>query len=642
MTAWFEGIDVKVEIAFGFTPSDASPTWTDVSAFVRSWRTQRGTSDIRPPIQMAPGTATVTFRNDDRRFDPQYTTGPYFGNLVPNVPIRITATKTPDSAALFYGYVTGWDAAWSYNYGEATVNAVDGFRLLDNVPLLGRSAFEAEVHIDRPFAYWPLQSALEDRVADADLVDQSDGLLQYTDLGQPVSTSTACGAGIVSAGAGRDWPVGPTTTFPKALEWVSYIHPDAQNSSGVIHWSYHADYAGVASPSGFGVFVRMQGSWAGTLDPWQVEVEYLTENANTYVYGTSVPFAVHHWVVTVDSDTNDGFLKLYRDGVEVDSTSITDYPNTNSSSPSHVKLNPGLYVGDPTRAISHVAVYDYKPTPTRVLRHRLAFNGYRYPKDRPVDRIWRVLDYTGWPAGLRSIDDGRTRLGTFIPNGQSALAAIRDVERSDDGLFYIAGDGTATFVDRNTMRTSATVATFTDDGAAGDIAYYDLRVAGNHVDSVINTATVQSGQQANTSRDQTSIDAYGGLATSISTPPLTQAWARVGLGDSIVRENATPRPVVSGVRANMRVASGDNQFAKLAGLELGDRVSVEVTPAGVTPQETQSGIVVGIAHEFTVNHDWTVDVTVAPKTSATEAPYLIVGDPTYGRIGAAAGNKIPY
>lgn len=80
----------KVEIAFTDGPFVASPTWTDVTSYVRDATVSRGRASDREPFGQSH--ATVTLNNTDRRFDPLNLAGPHVEaavpesfNLIPNV-----------------------------------------------------------------------------------------------------------------------------------------------------------------------------------------------------------------------------------------------------------------------------------------------------------------------------------------------------------------------------------------------------------------------------------------------------------------------------------------------------------------------------------------------------------------------------
>lgn len=113
----------KVEIYFGGTA-------TDVSSYTRSVSVSRGRSD--EIAQFTTGNSVVVLENRDRRFDPLYSQGPYFGFIKPR--IRLVVSK--DSISLFDGFVDDWD----YNYdvssqSTTTVICIDGMGLLSQTAL---------------------------------------------------------------------------------------------------------------------------------------------------------------------------------------------------------------------------------------------------------------------------------------------------------------------------------------------------------------------------------------------------------------------------------------------------------------------------------------------------------------------------
>lgn len=124
----------KCEVAFGNKPGDTSLTWTDVSSYLRKVKFSRGRQyELNA---MDPGSAQVTLKNLDRRFDPLYTSGAYYPNVVPMVPIRISATLASTTYRLFTGYVERWPQnRTGPTYAETQISCVDGFELLTQATL---------------------------------------------------------------------------------------------------------------------------------------------------------------------------------------------------------------------------------------------------------------------------------------------------------------------------------------------------------------------------------------------------------------------------------------------------------------------------------------------------------------------------
>lgn len=124
------------ELALGFNPGDASPVYTDVSAYLRSFHLTRGRQyELN---QMQAGTCDIVLKNLDRRFDPTYSSSPYYPYLRPMVPVRISAVFQATTYRLFTGYVERFPQnRTGPTYAETQIQAVDGFELLTNSVLPG-------------------------------------------------------------------------------------------------------------------------------------------------------------------------------------------------------------------------------------------------------------------------------------------------------------------------------------------------------------------------------------------------------------------------------------------------------------------------------------------------------------------------
>ena len=124
------------EIAWGSNPGDTSPSWTDVSAYLRGFQISRGRQYELNQSQA--GTCNIVLKNLDRRFDPTYTSSPYYPNIVPMVPVRISAVSLGVTYRLFTGYVERYPQnRTGPTYAETVIQAVDGFELLSNAVLPG-------------------------------------------------------------------------------------------------------------------------------------------------------------------------------------------------------------------------------------------------------------------------------------------------------------------------------------------------------------------------------------------------------------------------------------------------------------------------------------------------------------------------
>lgn len=135
-------VDITVEIAFDSNPLDSSQTFTDVTAFLRSFETSRGR--ISNLTQFQTGTATVVLDNRDNRFSPNQSTH-YFDSLAgrtkiqPLKRLRIRATHSSTTYDLFHGFVESFPVQYAgQGYDASTkIRVVDAFKLFFNATLDG-------------------------------------------------------------------------------------------------------------------------------------------------------------------------------------------------------------------------------------------------------------------------------------------------------------------------------------------------------------------------------------------------------------------------------------------------------------------------------------------------------------------------
>lgn len=118
-----------VEAAFTSDPLATSPTWTDISAWLKEGSTQRGRPG--PFDRFQPGRATLVFDNSDRRFDPDYASSPYNGGLAPGKRMRIRVTYVGDNLLTYNQSsletdLTGWANDYNATVARSTLFAADG------------------------------------------------------------------------------------------------------------------------------------------------------------------------------------------------------------------------------------------------------------------------------------------------------------------------------------------------------------------------------------------------------------------------------------------------------------------------------------------------------------------------------------
>jgi hypothetical protein len=128
------GVGVLIEAAFDSEPYDSSHVWTDITADVETVAWKRGRRSELVPVTAGSGELRFTARRD-RKYDPSYADGPYFGKLLELVPIRVSTTFAGETYRRAFGFAQDWRQEMMRGDVDAatvtTVEFVDAFQLLE-------------------------------------------------------------------------------------------------------------------------------------------------------------------------------------------------------------------------------------------------------------------------------------------------------------------------------------------------------------------------------------------------------------------------------------------------------------------------------------------------------------------------------
>jgi len=116
--------------------SDSAAVIVDVSNVVDTIQTNRGRNPQADQFQT--GTLTMRIVDQNGDFNPQNTSGPYYGLLDPMRKVQITATYASTTYPIFSGFITSYTTTTPKNADEVTyttITAVDAFRLAQNAQI---------------------------------------------------------------------------------------------------------------------------------------------------------------------------------------------------------------------------------------------------------------------------------------------------------------------------------------------------------------------------------------------------------------------------------------------------------------------------------------------------------------------------
>jgi hypothetical protein len=317
----------------------------------------------------------------------------------------------------------------------------------------------------------------------------------------------------------------------------------------------------------------------------------------------------HHIVLTAVGST----MTLYINNVAVGTNTWSGSVQANNGN------DPYFVVGDPAGGVSNVyfdevAVYRHGLTADRVAAHYIAGTQRGFARGQDAgERIGHLLDAVQSQAP-RALDAGtRPLAGQWTGDGQSTLQALREAENAEavDAVMFIAKDGTVTFLDADHRSVSPhdTVQAVFGDAGGSELDFMDISL--DYSDAFLaNSWTVtRDNGVTQSAEDDDSIAAFGKRTQSLSGLKLRDDSDADDVADAMLAKYQDPfQRVLSITPKTMDTTVLDTVF----GLELGDRITVKLTPMGggsrfeqtlfiqsisidATPQQVYPRVVLGVS-----------------------------------------------
>ena len=605
------------------SPGDA-PVWVDFTESVRSGRISRGRQSEFD--RTSAGRLSLVVDNRDRGFDPAYS-----AQARVNKRVRVSVGSSPDVTRLFDGWIDAFPQAYDPP-NDATVNitATDGFKLLSRFKL--DAIYDPVIEADAPVGWWRLS---DNPARSTVLVDSSGngndgfwvGLPDTTTGLLPASSNKAIkfdGEGDIGVVEGAN-----LTTGPLSVEcWIR----TAKYGTNVATLVTQAQIVvGGFSP---------EPAWHLMLNNDTGYAKFrVHSDGSSYNSEKSVDLSdgePHHVVGTFGSDR---IVRIYIDGVVASSvSSVAPTLTINGSgkirigAPAMVK-GEGASVGfvDYEGDMGEVAMYDYALSAAEVLAHYNA-GAAPWANDTTGVRVGRILTQVGWRTGERDIETGASVLGpaTESVEGSTALEHLLKVEETEQGRFFIAGDGTASFFSRNHETPGAAVASF------DEADYVDLEFDYSETNLVNDMTVTREGGLPQRAVDQSSIDDYWRVSDTMSgllysTDSEARAMAEWRVGNQSV-------PTLRPSRLTFwPLADLPDLFPRVLTRELGDRVSVTRQLEGVDVDI--DAVIEGIEHQFTPR-EWATSWNLSPLNYGTFGPGGGIGKKTWTLSAASSSTEI--
>ena len=244
-------------------------------------------------------------------------------------------------------------------------------------------------------------------------------------------------------------------------------------------------------------------------------------------------------------------------------------------------------------------------------------------------RVAAILDLpeVNFPAATRNIDTGVATLGAYqIAANTNAATYLQRVAEAEQGLFYVAANGTLTFTDRVTSSFAAPVATFSDTGS--DISYtglatiYGQEFLYNRVQTQTETGAVQ------TADDATSQTEFGISTLALDGLLLASDGAALTLADKLLSRYKQPEYRFDDLQV-LASALDSSDRNLLMSLDMGDVITVTRTFSTGTPASVSDDYAIErITHQITPDrHIVTLGLYVADLVN----PFTL-NDAVFGRL----------
>jgi hypothetical protein len=560
----------KVYIAFNGLPYDVSPTFVDVTSYVRAINTHRGRTDDFTQFDI--GTATVVLDNRTRLFDPFYTSGTYYGKLTPRLQIKITATSAAVEYDVFRGFVSGWPVTWSEAGKDSTVTlqCFDALGLMANeqVPNDWSDYYTRSL---APLRFYRgndsrTTGTIRDQIYDnlsLSTVSTNPTFFEQPSLAANIPGTSAT---VISYAA-----TGTAQASPDRLSFACFMRAVTPNTTDDVYFNYDNGTSGI--------FIQIFQN-----GQYYIETKFSGGSRQGGGYIGFAPSSQNfHMAVSGNTATN---VTLYINGQGI--------TNDTNSSAARTGSNPEkAEVGFAN--FQDWSIYNLTLTSAQV---NLLYNaGTGRFSETSSARLTRLVGTTSFSSSLCSFTASPVATVSEIGSGTGVVPEMQLVADSEGGNLYVSKSGVLTLTARRAVFTdtrSANVqATIQDTGSA--LKYGTEVEISYDADNLKNDVTINftgDGQVSQT--NTTTIAAFGASSTLIET----QLNSPTSANDLATYELGTQGALVPRIQPiDLSPNTADADWTTILGLELLDRVTFIRTPS-VGNSFSRAALINAIDHTF--------------------------------------------
>ena len=222
-------------------------------------------------------------------------------------------------------------------------------------------------------------------------------------------------------------------------------------------------------------------------------------------------------------------------------------------------------------------------------------------------RVKNILDSFGYSN--QAISTGNLQVQTQ-PTTDDVLTALKKVETAENGTFFIAANGNATFRNRNYRLTNTTTPVATFGQGVGELPYVDI-ISTYDDNKIINTVQrTRTGGTTQIAIDSDSVERFGtNVLTESGTLNVSDVDA-LSIANQKVVANSIPETHIEAL--SFAPQQNVNLWEKALGLDIGSYVQTNVTTPS-SSVETYNLFIERIRHKVDArNKTWNWNIGLSP------------------------------
>ena len=550
----------KVYIGFDDGPYVLNPTWTEVTSSVRSMSIDRGRSDDWDNFS---GSASVVLNNRARLYDPFYTSGTYYGKLLPRRQIKIEATFDGSTYPLFRGFIDGWPPSWTDAGGDSTVtlSCYDAMALLAQVQLPADWS-RSYILSQSPRHYYP---------CDDPIIQFQTGTL--TDIGtNPIAmtyqTNAAPGSQLAdglangSLAGASSTGVGYIATNDPGFASRPVVFTANANFTVAFWCVPEANAAGIITGQASNFFWSVNfasGKFTLSVDSFTDQATYSYTTTTAQLNQSEAYHFAMAWNGTAKTAT------IYVNGVDVTGTKSTALGIILATSSDFVTVSQG--------PIQQVLVFTGTNPSQAVIQNIIKYSQASFYETTGA-RISRIIAETPFSATLVSAS-GSQYIAEITDDAPYAGPELQITADTEGGPLYVKKTGvltqTSTYMQFTQAKSFTSQASYGSGGIGLD-PDISIQYDGDSMRNIINVTMTGGGTQKSTGSVSTSV--YGQAAQSWNAYMPTVAQAST-IGNLLVGFGQYVFPKFDDFQV---VISPGGDWSATLNLELLERVTVAVAP----------------------------------------------------------------